>query len=197
MRFGNVVGSGGSVVPLFMQQIKRGGPVTVTHPDVTRFFMSIKEAVLLVMQAASMGEGGEVFLLDMGEPIKILSMAEDLIRLAGKRPYEEVDIVFTGLRPGEKLYEELTMAEETKTATLHPKISRITSASVDWSTLNRSIQDLRTCVEKRDVNGTAKTLRTIMPDYNPSDFLTGKLKKIKSPTAQGRQVTLRHSLPLP
>ena len=181
VRFGNVVGSGGSVVPLFMQQIKQGGPVTITHPEVTRSFMSLKKAVLLVLQAASMGEGGEVFLLDMGEPIKILSMAEDLIRLAGKRPYEEMDIVFTGLRPGEKLYEELTMAGETKTATLHPKISRITSASVDWSKLHQRILDLHVCVEKRDIGGMAETLRTMMPDYNPSDFLTGKGKKVKSP----------------
>ena len=182
VRFGNVVGSGGSVVPLFMQQIKRGGPVTVTHPEVTRFFMSIKEAVLLVLQAASMGEGGEVFLLDMGEPVKILSMAEDLIRLAGKRPYEEIDIAFTGLRPGEKLYEELTMAGEIKTATLHPKISRITSAGPDWNELHRGILDLHVYVEKCDINGTAETLKTMMPDYNPSDFLTGKRKKVKPPT---------------
>lgn len=124
VRFGNVLGSRGSVIPIFLDQIKDGGPVTVTHPDIKRYFMSIPEAVLLVFQAAYMGSktGGEIFVLDMGEPVKIVALAENLIRLNNMEPYKDVDIVFTGLRPGEKLFEELLTAEEGTDATTHSKI---------------------------------------------------------------------------
>ncbi len=122
VRFGNVLGSRGSVVPTFLDQIRQGGPLTVTHPDMQRYFMTIPESVHLVFQAAAMGEGGEVFVLDMGEPVRILKLAEDLVRLNGMEPYDDIPIIITGLRPGEKLFEELLTAEEGTTSTSHAQV---------------------------------------------------------------------------
>ena len=122
VRFGNVLGSNGSVIPRFQNQIQKGGPITVTHPEVVRYFMTIPEASQLVLQAGSMGEEGEIFILDMGEPVKILELAEEMIRLSGLKPYQDIDIQFTGLRPGEKLYEELLLDIEDLKPTHHPKI---------------------------------------------------------------------------
>jgi len=122
VRFGNVLDSRGSVIPIFRDQVRRGGPVTVTHPDMTRYFMSIHEAVFLVLQAGALGKGGEVFVLDMGEPVKILDLAHSIIRFYGLEPDKDVPIVYTGLRPGEKLFEEILTAEEGTTVTVSEKI---------------------------------------------------------------------------
>lgn len=122
VRFGNVFGSRGSVLPIFLNQLKHGGPLTVTDREMKRYFMTIPEAVSLVLQASTMGNGGEVFVLDMGEPVKIVELAEELIRIHGLEPYEDIDIAFTGLRPGEKLFEEILTAEEGTEASLHQKV---------------------------------------------------------------------------
>ena len=129
VRFGNVLGSNGSVVPIFKEQIAAGGPVTVTHPEMRRYFMTIPEAAQLVLQAFSIGKGGDVFLLDMGEPVKIIDLATNLILLSGLKPEKDIKIQFTGLRPGEKLFEELNLHTESLLPTLHAKIRRYASPS--------------------------------------------------------------------
>jgi FlaA1/EpsC-like NDP-sugar epimerase len=131
VRFGNVLGSRGSVIPRFKEQIQQGGPVTVTHPDMIRYFMTIPEAVQLVIQAGSMAKGGEIYTLDMGEPVRIVQLAEDLIRLSGFEPYKDIEITFTGIRPGEKLYEELYLDEELMAKTSHPRIYKGSPIDVD------------------------------------------------------------------
>lgn len=166
VRFGNVLGSNGSVIPIFKEQIRMGGPVTVTHPDITRFFMTIPEASQLVLQAGSMGKGGEIFLLDMGEPVKILNLAEELIRLSGFRPYEDIEIVFSGLRPGEKLYEELLLAGEGVQPTSHEKICVARSMAVDAPRLDEQLERLHKAVVAMDLTGVLMNLQSIVPEFN-------------------------------
>src|SRR5438552_10630418 len=146
VRFGNVLGSNGSVVPLFRQQIGRGGPVTVTDPEVTRYFMTIPEATQLILQAAALGEGGEIFILDMGQPVRILDLARQMIRLSGKEPDEDVEIVFTGLSPGEKLHEELMSEAEEASATRHDRFSVVPAGHLPtWPAI--WLPRLQHCVE--------------------------------------------------
>ncbi|RMG92520.1 MAG: polysaccharide biosynthesis protein, partial [Candidatus Dadabacteria bacterium] len=168
VRFGNVLGSNGSVVPLFQAQIRRGGPVTVTHPDVIRYFMTIPEASQLVLQAGSMGKGGEIFLLDMGEPVKIVHLAEELIRLSGLEPHEDIEIVFTGLRPGEKLFEELLIDGEGVKKTEHRKILVAAARTAPLKEMDRHLQELKFCVRKGEPELIVAKLREIVPEYRPN-----------------------------
>ena len=147
VRFGNVLGSRGSVVPMFRKQIAEGGPVTVTHPDMTRYFMTIPEAVQLVIQAGAMGKGGEVFVLDMGEPIKITRLAEEIIRLSGMEPGKDMEIVYTGVRPGEKLFEEILTTEEVATATKHKKVFMAKDAEPDVEILRATMREMAAAVD--------------------------------------------------
>jgi FlaA1/EpsC-like NDP-sugar epimerase len=168
VRFGNVLGSAGSVIPTFQEQIRNGGPVTVTHKEIERFFMTIPEAVQLVIQAGSMGSGGELYLLNMGKPVKILHLAEELIRLSGKEPYEDIDITFTGLRPGEKLYEELLLDGEGVKPTTHEKICVARSVQEEDETLQGQLDELFDSARKLDLGRTVEVLREIVPEYNPA-----------------------------
>ena len=165
-RFGNVLGSNGSVIPLFRRQIEAGKPVTVTHPDIIRYFMTIPEAVSLVLQAGAMANGGEIFVLDMGDPVKITTLAENLIRMYGKVPYKDVEIKFTGLRPGEKLFEELLMDEEGLKSTANKKIFIGNQIDIDEEKLLRNLDILREYAEKNDNEKTVDMLIDIVPTFN-------------------------------
>lgn len=168
VRFGNVLGSNGSVIPLFRKQIERGGPVTVTHPDIIRYFMTIPEAVSLVLQAGAFAKGGEIFVLDMGEPVKILTLAENLIRLSGFVPYEDISIEFTGLRPGEKLYEEMLMEEEGLKETENHMIHIGKPINFDEDEYLRQLEVLRKMV-KEEMSGVKEVVSQIVTTYIPQE----------------------------
>lgn len=181
VRFGNVIGSSGSVIPLFRDQIEKGGPVTITHPEITRFFMTIEEAAQLILQAFTMGEGGEIFILEMGTPIRIVDMARDLIRLSGKEPDTDIEIKFIGLRPGEKLYEELITEGEGIVKTEHEKILVLRNGNPvgkpktgealldDLNCLDEKIKELTVLAAAHDAGGIKMKLKEIVPEYTMSD----------------------------
>ncbi len=180
VRFGNVLGSNGSVVPIFKEQIAAGGPVTVTHPEMTRYFMTIPEAALLVLQAFSIGKGGEVFVLEMGEPVRIAELAKNLILLSGLQPERDIEIQFTGLRPGEKMFEELNLQDEHLTPTSHPKIrSYVCHWNLDAMQIKASLQRLQGIVEGQDVANLVLLLKELVPDYNPGTELLKTAFSIK------------------
>ena len=167
VRFGNVLGSNGSVVPIFKKQIANGGPVTVTHPDMKRYFMTIPEASQLVLQAATMGKGGEIFVLDMGESVKIVDLARELITLSGFKPGEDIEIVFTGMRPGEKLFEELSIKGEDMQPTRHPKISVWKNIPMDRDKLRSGIDELvaTAMTQNHNHNEIARKIKQLVPEY--------------------------------
>ena len=177
VRFGNVLGSAGSVVPIFREQIRAGGPVTVTHPDVTRYFMTIPEASQLVLQAGAIGNGGEILILDMGQPVKILDLAKDMISLSGYKPYDEIDIQFTGLRPGEKLIEELQLTDEEIGEQVHPKIYVGKLRAHSAEEISGLIAQLRRATSAEDT----PQIRAILSDFLP-EALLDRRRHVPQPT---------------
>jgi FlaA1/EpsC-like NDP-sugar epimerase len=168
VRFGNVLGSSGSVVPIFKKQIEAGGPVTVTHPDVIRYFMTIPEAVGLVMQASALGKGGEIFVLDMGKPVKIVDLARQMIELSGYKVGEDIEIKFTGLKPGEKLYEELQHCDEQHLPTAHPRIMRFVTSSDAVKASRQAMAELEPFADELSANDLKRNLKVLIPEYQPS-----------------------------
>ncbi|HLJ96378.1 MAG TPA: nucleoside-diphosphate sugar epimerase/dehydratase [Gemmataceae bacterium] len=168
VRFGNVLGSAGSVIPTFKEQIARGGPVTVTHPDMRRYFMTIPEACQLVLQAATLGQGGEIFILDMGEPVRIVDLARNLIGLSGFAD-DDIEIRFTGIRPGERLFEELALKDESAKKTRHPKIYIGRLQPVDWEDINRDVEELQILADHPDVIQMLHKIKEIVPEYEGTE----------------------------
>jgi FlaA1/EpsC-like NDP-sugar epimerase len=173
VRFGNVLGSSGSVVPKFRQQIRDGGPITLTHPEITRYFMTIPEASQLVIQAGAMAKGGEVFVLDMGQPVKIVDLARRMIELSGlsvrdeERPDGDIEIEMTGLRPGEKLYEELLIGDNPM-PTSHPRIMKANEDLLGWGELQGALNSLDKALSVNDVTTVRRMMEALVPGYTPS-----------------------------
>ena len=179
VRFGNVLGSNGSVIPIFKKQIAAGGPVTVTHPEMRRFFMTIPEASQLVLQASAIGNGGQICVLDMGNPVKIVDLARNLILLSGLRPDENVKIEFTGMRPGEKLYEELSSLLEDTIPTEHDKVRIFVGNGMPERDMHAWLESLRAICKNRDAGRLVVALKEIVQDYNPSTDLLKRVIKIQ------------------
>jgi FlaA1/EpsC-like NDP-sugar epimerase len=171
VRFGNVLGSAGSVIPIFKQQIAAGGPVTVTHPEMKRYFMTIPEACQLILQAGAMGRGGEIFILDMGEPVKIVDLARDLIRLSGFTPDDEIAIAFSGMRPGEKLFEELSFDAEKAKKTAHEKIFIGTFRPYPWEELERGLVELHGLSDGCSGDEIRLAFQRLIPEYTPDGLV--------------------------
>jgi len=176
VRFGNVLGSNGSVLPIFEQQIAKGGPLTVTHPDAQRYFMTIPEAAQLVLQASAMGHGGEIFVLDMGQPVKITDLAANLIRFSGFEPDRDIKIIFTGLRPGEKLYEELSLDDERIKPTSHEAIRVFDGGQVKFEQVRTWLDALSTAVEAKNAHYLIQSLLAMVPEYAPSEEIRALLE---------------------
>jgi FlaA1/EpsC-like NDP-sugar epimerase len=174
-RFGNVLGSNGSVIPRFRQQLEKGGPITVTHPDITRYFMTIPEACQLIIEAGAMGQGGEIYVFDMGEPVKIVDLAKKMIRLAGKEPDQDIAIVFTGLRPGEKLYEELLNNAENTLPTYHEKIMIAQVREYDYLTVRNKIDKLIASAKHHYTLETVGMMKDLVPEYISMNSVYEKL----------------------
>ena len=170
VRFGNVLGSQGSVIPLFKEQIRRGGPVTVTDPAITRYFMTIPEASQLVLQAGCLGRGGDIFILDMGEPVLIRDLAEELIRLSGLEPHVDIKIVYSGLRPGEKLYEELSTDRESALPTSHEKIMVLKATPVEFAVVRQEFERLYEAVAAADLGEVMEIMHRLVPEYTPHHY---------------------------
>ena len=168
VRFGNVLGSRGSVIPVFQRQIANGGPITITHAEIRRYFMTIPEASQLVIQAGALGKGNDLFLLDMGAPVRIVDLARDMIRLAGQVPDEDIKIEIVGLRPGEKINEELWLPTESMVSTSHEKISRVISPCFDYEMLDHQIRQLTQLAIEMDYEGIVRKLKEIVPEYSPA-----------------------------
>jgi FlaA1/EpsC-like NDP-sugar epimerase len=178
VRFGNVLGSSGSVIPTFKKQIAAGGPVTVTHPEVTRYFMTIPEAVGLVLQSATLGQGGEIFVLDMGKRVKIVDLARQLIELSGLRPEIDIEIKFTGLRPGEKLFEEINHNTENMAPTDHPKIMRFVGEPLPLETIRHGLLAIHEKAASMDANQVKLEIQKLVPEYKP--YLTSTSPRAQS-----------------
>jgi FlaA1/EpsC-like NDP-sugar epimerase len=190
VRFGNVLGSRGSVVPTFLRQIRAGGPVTVTHPEMQRYFMTIPEAVQLVLQAGALGRGGEVFLLDMGDAIRIVDIATDLIRLSGLSVGTDIQIKFTGMRPGEKLYEEMFFSAENVLTTDHPKVLRARNGILPEGIMRR-IEALIGAADAEHPDEELKQhIRNLLPDFHPHPT-----SPLTSGDTDGKQLSVKDSPP--
>jgi FlaA1/EpsC-like NDP-sugar epimerase len=174
-RFGNVLGSNGSVIPTFKKQIEEGGPLTVTHPDVTRFFMTIPEAAQLVLEAGAMSSGGEIFAFDMGESVKVRDLAENMIKLSGLEPGKDIEIIYTGLRPGEKLYEEVLSSAENTIPTHHPKILRATVREYEYDHIAEQIQQLVQLFDEQNNEKIVRKLKELVPEFKSRNSVYSQL----------------------